>query len=87
MTLPLLPSPTSFFWIGLNVEFVFTNLNWDVNQLSVVVFEGSATDTVKTPILRAEWDAYHKIKQNKHAQPHWHIYTTESLKMKMVELL
>lgn len=70
----LSPSPTANFWVAVTVEFARQhNGDWELYQVSIIIFEGSATDSEKMPILRAEWDALDS--ESKHAQPHWHVYT------------
>lgn len=72
-----------YYWLAASVDLAFQEKCY-LMSVSLVVFEGEATDNIKTPILRAEWDAIQESPQRAkqrstpvvHAQPHWHVYPT-----------
>jgi hypothetical protein len=47
-----------------------------LTQVSILIFEGPAGDPEKRPLLRAEWYCKGNYRQDRHAQPHWHIYSS-----------
>jgi hypothetical protein len=47
------------------------NKYYQIN-LSMSIFQGVDSDSIKTQLFRAEWDNY--LDNRIHPQPHWHIY-------------
>jgi hypothetical protein len=74
--IPILRAPYGYFWLGGTLDLLYREGNYTIEQVSLVIFQGVATDEVKTPILRAEWDAIASDGRSKHAQPHWHVYSS-----------
>jgi hypothetical protein len=72
--LPLLTTKKSRFWFAVVFRFKAGLRDSRLINVSVVVFEGEAVNQYKTPLLRAEWDEW--IDTSKHAQPHWHVYSS-----------
>lgn len=60
------------FWIAAILRFLPHQRDFQLIDLSVVLFKGAAQDSEKSPLLRAEWGSM-KHYEN-HAQPHWHVY-------------
>lgn len=58
------------FWFGASLRFSQEILQWRLSNVSLLFFQGLATDPEKEPLLRAEWDTW----ESPHAQPHWHVY-------------
>jgi hypothetical protein len=68
--LPLMRTENNTFWIGASLRFSTELHSKRLTSVSLLFFEGSATDSEKRPLLRAEWDSW----ESSHAQPHWHVY-------------
>ena len=73
------------FWLYLEVKFschdikVNRKLQPQVNtNISLSIFQGEDDDEEKNQLLRAEWDDYNNLNE-KHAQPHWHITSSQSI--------
>lgn len=64
------------YWLATSLDLVIDRGHRLAN-VSLVVFEGEATDALKTPIMRAEWDSEYPDEANLHAQPHWHVYSSQ----------
>ena len=62
------------YWVGIYID-VMLGRSISLYAVSLVVFEGEASDRLKTPAFRAEWDYTDSSKNQPHAQPHWHIYS------------
>jgi len=60
------------FWLFVEIQF----LNPKGTLISLSVFEGEETDTIKTQLFRAEWDDYEDGSKS-HPQPHWHFLTNK----------
>lgn len=73
--LPFLRTEERTFWTGLSFRFVPELKDHRLQSVSLVVFEGLASDSEKRPLLRAEWDTW----ETSHAQPHWHVYRPSSI--------
>lgn len=75
---PIFPTEeNNLFWIGFSLIFK-KRIELDSHELlgaSIRFYKGLATDSRKLPIFRAEWDI--PKGDNKHEQPHWHIYPQE----------
>jgi hypothetical protein len=69
--LPLLRTDNNTFWIGVSLRFVEELRHKRLKNVSLIFFEGLASDFEKRPLLRAEWDDW----RGAHAQPHWHVYS------------
>ena len=77
---PFFETGTAKYWLGVSVD-VAAGRKLNLRGVSLVVFEGGeASSAVKTPAFRAEWDYTDPLQLNRHAQPHWHVYSViESL--------
>ena len=62
------------YWIGIYVDAMLGR-NINLYGVSLVVFEGEASDRLKIPAFRAEWDYTDPNQNQPHAQPHWHVYS------------
>ena len=79
------------FWLFLEIKF-------DIQQIvvgrkkqpqigtkiSLSVFQGENSDNEKYQLLRAEWDDYNNSEE-KHAQPHWHITSSQAIENTIYE--
>jgi len=73
------------FWLFLEITF---NLNKKSvgkkielqkhTLISLSVFQGKDSDDRKCQLFRAEWDDYNNPNE-KHAQPHWHITSSQAI--------
>lgn len=72
--LPLLGTRLHEFWLSTQLAFVFSSGAYELNWISMTVFEGERSDQVKNPLLRAEWAETDSSQRADHAQPHWHVY-------------
>ncbi|HMN13867.1 MAG TPA: hypothetical protein PKD55_16255 [Bellilinea sp.] len=70
---PIFSNIDKNIWLGASLEFQYLQGKVFLVAASVIVFEGEATDEVKIPLLRAEWELS-ETAPVKHAQPHWHVY-------------
>jgi hypothetical protein len=71
------------FWLFLKITFkketkkIKRKIVTQINPLiSLSVFQGDNYDNKKTQLFRAEWDDYNNPEE-KHAQPHWHITSSQ----------
>lgn len=64
------------YWLATSLDLV-DDRGHRLANVSLVVFEGEATDPLKTPVLRAEWDSEYPDAAGLHAQPHWHVYSSQ----------
>ena len=75
----LLETRRAIYWLAASLDF-YSPLGSHgprLTNISLLVFEGSlATEQVKRPVLRAEWDCTMDYRKNEHAQPHWHVYSS-----------
>lgn len=69
-----LDSDTQNYWLGLSLEMEFIKGEHFLSDISLLVFEGDATDNAKRALLRAEWSQPREKDRARHAQPHWHVY-------------
>ncbi len=69
-----LASGSRTYWLAVSLEFEYHLGAACLTSVSLVVFEGRATDESKTPLIRAEWACGEQGAQGAHAQPHWHVY-------------
>jgi hypothetical protein len=67
----LLPKEALTYWLALALTFT-RDRNLRMTSASIIVFEGVAISSPKTPLLRAEWHEWNSL--SPHAQPHWHVY-------------
>ena len=63
----------SDLWLGALLCFEHRGGCCYLHDISLIIFRGEASGD-KTPLLRAEWDAYQNG-DGGHAQPHWHVYS------------
>jgi hypothetical protein len=70
--LPLLTTVGSAFWFAVALRFGPALGRFQLKHVSVLIFEGLASDPNKAPLVRAEWDETDIT--GPHAQPHWHVY-------------
>lgn len=74
--LPFCYSGRSKYWLAASIDLVFQQ-QCHLADVSLTVFEGEASDNVKIPVLRAEWDSRQESSLLMvHAQPHWHVYSS-----------
>jgi hypothetical protein len=73
------------FWLFLKITFktetkkINRKIDTQINTLiSLSVFQGENFDNKKTQLFRAEWDDYNNPEE-KHAQPHWHITSSQTI--------
>lgn len=59
------------YWLAVGIQVDIIRGNYQFRDASLFIFEGTALNENKTPILRAEWGL---SEDRLHAQPHWHIY-------------
>jgi hypothetical protein len=71
---PILETTRGLYWLGASLDFLRRTHKTYLTHISLLIFEGLATDERKRPILRVEWDCRTNYRADKHAQPHWHIY-------------
>ena len=66
------------FWIyvDINLKSNESRDNFPNIFVSISIFQGDYIDTTKNQLFRAEWDNYRDPNQ-KHPQPHWHIYPVQ----------
>lgn len=64
------------YWLGIIVELIFINRAYRLSNTSMILFEGEGSDPIKIPILRAEWNVPNPDVISIHAQPHWHVYSS-----------
>ena len=66
------------FWIyvDINLKSKGSRNNFPNIFASISIFQGDETDRTKNQLFRAEWDNYRDPNQ-KHPQPHWHIYPVQ----------
>jgi hypothetical protein len=69
----LLRTKDKTFWIAASFRFTPELRQLRLTSVSLLIFEGLATDSDKMPLLRAEWDDW----DSEHAQPHWHVYSQQ----------
>jgi hypothetical protein len=74
VVVPFRNTETAKYWLGVSID-VQVGHKCHLENVSLVVFEGDATNAVKAPAFRAEWDYTDESKENRHAQPHWHVYS------------
>jgi hypothetical protein len=72
--IPFLALQSRLYWLAASLEFVFENRMYRLLSVSLLIFEGEATDDRKSALLRAEWACLDEDTRAPHAQPHWHIY-------------
>jgi hypothetical protein len=74
VVVPFWDTETAKYWLGVSVD-VQLGQKCHLENVSLVVFEGEASNAAKTPAFRAEWDYTDESQDNRHAQPHWHVYS------------
>jgi hypothetical protein len=75
---PFLATQRARYWLAVSLDFHSprgSRITY-LTHVSLLIFEGLATDQRKRPILRAEWDCKEDYLNDKHAQPHWHVYSS-----------
>lgn len=72
-TVPFLERGAVTFWLAVALKFVRRD-QLLLTSASILLFEGSASDPEKKPLLRAEWHEWES--PDLHAQPHWHVYAS-----------
>ena len=70
------------FWLGGIFLFGFDRGVYSLDSISLVVVKGLWQDD-KLPVMRAEWDCADVFLDSSHAQPHWHIYSSSILNMRL----
>jgi hypothetical protein len=77
------------FWLFIEIKFKINEIveikriskksKLPINtQISLSVFQGDELDEKKNQLFRAEWDDYNNFEE-KHAQPHWHITSSQEI--------
>ena len=64
-------------WFYIEVRYIYKNGKKKIIPnifFSLSVFQGEKSDEKKVQLFRAEWDNYDEP-NDKHPQPHWHVYT------------
>jgi hypothetical protein len=59
------------YWLAVGIQVDIIKGVYQFHDASLFIFEGTALNEKKTPILRAEWGL---SEDGLHAQPHWHVY-------------
>jgi hypothetical protein len=79
------------FWLFLSIKFNLYTREIDVinkfhinTLISLSVFQGDDSDNKKYQLFRAEWDDY-GTSEKMHAQPHWHITSSQALETIFLE--
>ena len=79
------------FWLFLEVIFekimkkVGKRHEFQMNtRISLSVFQGKDSNIGKYQLFRAEWDDYNNPEE-KHAQPHWHITSSQAIEKTLKE--
>jgi hypothetical protein len=67
----LLVTEAFTYWLAMALTFR-RGRDLRMTSASMIIFEGVAIDSTKTPLLRAEWHEWNS--PSPHAQPHWHVY-------------
>ena len=73
--IPLIQEFAYNFWLAAQISFSpFFRISrmFKLNQISLIVLRGNATDPLKDELFRAEWLSW-KEGEDDHAQPHWHL--------------
>lgn len=78
--LPLPAIGNELYWLGVILQLKFEAGYFYLSAISILIVKGLAEDNDKTAILRAEWDCLKENLEQKHAQPHWHIYPSSIIK-------
>jgi hypothetical protein len=67
------------FWLFLEIKFIKVEIKKEPQiNISLSVFQGDDSNDKKYQLFRAEWDDYNNPEE-KHAQPHWHITSSQAL--------
>ena len=66
------------FWLFIEISFRKTSKNDTEISISLSVFQGDDSSNKKHQLFRAEWDDYNNPVE-KHAQPHWHITSSQAI--------
>jgi hypothetical protein len=67
------------FWLFLEIKFISVTIKEESQiSISLSVFQGNDFDNKKYQLFRAEWDDYNNPEE-KHAQPHWHITSSQAI--------
>lgn len=63
------------FWVYIEIRIDQASIRTSFPDIfiSISIFQGDQFDDIKNQLFRAEWDNYGNIDE-KHPQPHWHIY-------------
>lgn len=75
----------SNFWIFLEIKFIRLEIVQNrkrINQIqiyiSLSIYQGEDSDSVKYQLFRAEWDDTSNPNEN-HSQPHWHVTSNQAI--------
>ncbi|WP_461257139.1 hypothetical protein [Treponema sp. R80B11-R83G3] len=67
------------FWLFIEIKFIKVDIKKEPQiKISLSVFQGNDSDSKKKQLFRAEWDDYDNPEE-KHAQPHWHITSSQAI--------
>lgn len=79
------------FWLYVEVKFVVKKsrtrnrqIDTTLTNISLSVYEGEDNDEIKIQLFRAEWDDMNDNNE-KHAQPHWHITSSQAIEKSFEE--
>lgn len=79
------------FWLFFEIKFIFQHIMpgkkkqiQTDTRISLSVFQGEDFDDKKHQLFRAEWDDYNNPDE-KHAQPHWHITSSQAIENTIYE--
>lgn len=71
---PVLPLPGGRRWLHVAIDLNFiADRKWRVNHISIGLLQGDPSTTLKSAVLRAEWQIHEESYNSGHAQPHWHV--------------
>lgn len=73
------------FWLYIDIRFEKSDASIPNTFISLSVFQGYDRDNVKSQLFRAEWDNFDN--NDTHPQPHWHIYSNQSLEKSFNEFV
>lgn len=67
------------FWLFIEIKFIKVDINKEPQiKISLSVFQENDSENKKYQLFRAEWDDYNNPEE-KHAQPHWHITSSQAI--------
>ena len=71
---PVLRMHSDLRWLHVSIDLkCITKNRWQLEQISVGLLHGEASNSNKRPLLRAEWQNNTAGDASGHGQPHWHV--------------